>query len=173
MGLAHAMKRVPPRAVTQLVVVSVLGLTLLGCAQTTGPTPDTLQASRGFVPPAQPTPEFNPEPFAQTVHDSVGVGHLYRLLLALPKVPTGPMNCPVDRGLQYSLTFSLKDAVLRTAIARAGGCQVVILRGNDARTATAGFWSALAQVLNWPLSDILPTPTIPTPAPTSTAKSTP
>lgn len=74
-----------------------------------------------------------------------------QLLCELPLVPKGPVyNCPLDRGIGYSLVFRLgKRGLFKIAI-DASGCRIVTGLKLE-RFATPELWSRLAHTLRLPI----------------------
>ncbi len=66
----------------------------------------------------------------------------------LPALPHGAMNCPIDRGVSYRLSFAAGSRGFPVVTAGAGGCGVVTGAGPMRWTARVpGFWTVLAHAL--------------------------
>ena len=84
-----------------------VALFLAGCGTTQtslpGESPNILHVVRyNGLQKVQPVP-----PLDVTISDAAQVQRLYAALLAIPPAPlvSGPVNCPADFGISYSLTF--------------------------------------------------------------------
>ena len=83
------------------------------------------------------------------VGDRAGVRILARMICALPLMPQGVLNCPLDVGGGYVLTFRAQKVRFHPVSVQASGCEAVL--GSDAGqhrwlAKTPGFWTVLAQV---------------------------
>jgi hypothetical protein len=155
-------------SVLLLGALALAGGLLSGCGIPTAALPDTLKVERGFVPPYQAVPQFHPAPFQQVVSGQTSIQPLYDVTRALPTFPTNvPMNCGMEYGFHYHLTFLQDRQQVLLADADPSGCPVVTLNGHDPRTPTDAFWQDLATTLGRPLPDVLPRPTftVPTASP--------
>jgi hypothetical protein len=90
-----------------------------------------------------------------TASDPSAVQAAYRATLALPPWdPTGPINCPVDIGLTYALTFRASDGVVLDGQLRGSGCIGLAISGADgALSLYAGspdYWALLESTLALP-----------------------
>jgi hypothetical protein len=67
-----------------------------------------------------------------------------RAVCALPPMPAGIFNCPLDLGVLYRLTFTADRKTLRPVTLDAGGCQLVSGLGRVRWAARSPhFWPAL------------------------------
>jgi hypothetical protein len=97
--------------------------------------------------------------FDYTSHDSAKVQVLYEALLQLPVYGSRGIACPTDTGVQYQLTFSHGKALVLSAIADPSGCQVVVIAGQDNRTAAhTNLWSLIAAAVGVQPSAVYPVP---------------
>lgn len=129
-----------------------LVIALAGCGRQTtaalGATSGAITAVRivrsgGF-------PASHAQPFEATSHDAAAAQGLAQTIRALPDFPSGPMSCPSDSGVQYTLTFLSGAATAMTATVNATGCQGLTIAGESQarRTATGSFWPQVAQTFH-------------------------
>jgi hypothetical protein len=102
----------------------------------------------------------NLAPFDYTGHDATKTQTLYTALLALPAYVATGRACPTDLGVQYELTFLHSGSTVLHAIADPSGCQVVVINGQDNRTAAHSvLWAQLAAAVGVSTSQVYPVPT--------------
>jgi hypothetical protein len=71
-----------------------------------------------------------------------------RAVCALPSTPHGlVMNCPMDLGVSYRLSFAAGQVAFPVVTISAGGCAQVVGAGPVRQATSAGFWTALAQAM--------------------------
>jgi hypothetical protein len=103
-------------------------------------------------------PQNDPGPFSATATDAAKVRALDAELRALPAVGSGPVNCPADWGIRYTLTFRRGDVVVETWSLDDAGCQFAS-GPNGARWALGsndGIWSDLASAVGAPVASLHP-----------------
>ena len=76
---------------------------------------------------------------------------LYTILLELPPNPyssdTGPINCPANDGINYSLDFYKDTTLVLHAVDHPTGCSSIELNSNDIRAGSSYFDGQLEQAL--------------------------
>jgi hypothetical protein len=116
-------------------------------------------------------PQNHIPPFEQTVNDAPKVQRLYNALLALPTPPPGLVNCPLDIGVAYHVTFFNRAAANLQATVNESGCRFAMLSNGKRLWAYSDtFWMVFADTLGVPESALFPAPqptgpSAPTPGP--------
>lgn len=153
-----------------LIVLALSGAVLMaGCggSQTAATqTPTTAPPTATPLPPVDgvhivrtsDSPGQLP-PFDHTGQDTTKVGAFYSGINALPAYKANGKPCPADSGVQYQITFTHGGTTVQSAIADPSGCQIVVLGGQDNRTAmNSQIWALLAAAVNVPLTQVYPVP---------------
>jgi hypothetical protein len=134
-----------------VALVSIAGCATSASAKATGTDPafTSLSVVRTSAFPSNHVP-----PFAGMTTDSERIGKLYRAFLALPKFPSGVMNCPGDAGIQYQLAFVESDGAVLHATVKPDGCEGATMDGLTLRWAAGddAFWQTFADTFGVPMS---------------------
>ena len=147
-----------------MATVVMVMLLLTGCANASsvtvmGPTPFPAHATMVHVVRTSDHGPAGLPAFDYTARDATKVQELYDALLKLPSYVAQNSACPTDLGVQYQLTFSQASTPVLSAIADPSGCQVVVLAGQDNRSAThSNIWGLLAAAVGVDLSAVYPIP---------------
>lgn len=137
---------------TKSVLVLLLGLLLVACAETSQPTPQQPTALHVLRPASQFPIYGQPFPrLERTINDANAVQQLYAAALALPVVDKGKTyHCPVDFGVVYRLDFLAGSNLLQHMDVQASGCRWVHLSSTDTRWTTDAFNRLLANMMGIP-----------------------
>lgn len=150
------------RIVWLIIVSLAIPLFLLSGCNTTQVTtvparrePTVIQVIRVNRIPLNHYPPFPP----RTIKDSHAVQRLYDAVQALPKLNLPPVIfCPIDRGLEYHLTFSQGNSVMQQVIIYPGGCRRVLIGANDLRVITEPFIHLFVQTVAITEPQLVPIP---------------
>lgn len=153
----------------RLIAILALSLLLAACSQPAATAPAPTRATgnqttsylrpgawrigsvRAILTSAYPTNHV--PPFDHTSTSAAKAQQLYHALLALPAMPAGTYNCPVDWGALYHVFFyDYRDASRLVAIAtiNPGGCNSVTLPDGSRRwtALSPDFWPVFASAMN-------------------------
>lgn len=86
----------------------------------------------------------------RTVQDAQAVQRLYSAAYALPVPSPGRVNCPLDNGMTYYLTFLRGTTPLQQMTLRATGCQELRLDRDGVRWTTEAFRSLFLKTVGIP-----------------------
>jgi hypothetical protein len=152
--------------------VVALVVALASCGTTASQTSIQPQFTIVHVLRISRFPSNHIPPLDQTVRDVSTVRQLYEALYALPPYPNTDMNCPIDLGEAYDLTFYPYQAGVSWAIVKPDGCERVTLPHDDYRWSAHSphFWQVFAAALGVPKSALFSIgrstgPSAPTPVP--------
>jgi hypothetical protein len=108
---------------TYLLLLTCLSIILVSCNGTASSTqPDGLVVKR-IDPLHQSKSEYE-----KKINDKKMVQEVYNKLLDLPPFSQSVVNCPIDNGVQYELTFINGAKTVSTAMVSAMGCQDVTMK---------------------------------------------
>jgi hypothetical protein len=138
------------------LVGTVLALSLLSaCSNSSMPPASDMTGMRFAATTMIPS---NPAPAVDVTVGRSPAQNVYTMTLALPDLPSGTYNCPVDFGIAYNLTFFDGASTAASATLEPGGCRLVRFSGSDEvrRVLDDAYWAMLAQQLGVPESMIYP-----------------
>ena len=81
-------------------------------------------------------------PARATLRSYADVVALAAVLCALPRTPTGPVFCPADLGVRYTVAFSATDRAIDPVVISPAGCETVTGLGGI-REASTSLWQVL------------------------------
>ena len=90
-------------------------------------------------------------PAVTVVTEVASVTDVAKVVCSLPRMPTGVMNCPVDLGITYRLSFTAPSGAFPTVVVSATGCETVLGIGPVRWVADSpNFWRRLGKAMGLP-----------------------
>lgn len=141
-----------------LSVVIVCMVVLTGCGPFI-PSASAAQPNTLVVVRENPLHQPGIPSFTKTIYNVSAIREMYNELIHLRQLPSGPISCPSDNGVSYTLTFKHGDSVVLIADAEDTGCEIVRLSKGWHKTRTTmpqaatgsqggqNFWSLLYKSL--------------------------
>ena len=131
-----------------LLLLLLVGFSLVCCGTTGEQNTPILHVTR---------PAINSYPaFDRMLQNTMDVQRLYKAAIALPPFPPGTVNCPLDNGIEYYLTFSRAEASFQQMTLDATGCQIlhIPLSSSPVRRTTREFQSLFLKAVG--ISSLVP-----------------
>jgi hypothetical protein len=128
-----------------LSVVLLLMLGVAACGSGGDAKPTMLHVTRN-----EELSGYDFAPLDVTVRDVNAIQHLYQAAYALPKPPSGTINCPNDIGLTYHLEFFEGDTSVQQMDLDATGCQFLQITHDEVRMSDGGFRESLRKLIGIP-----------------------